>query len=72
MFLNKINETLGGVTEGLEGLSGETEKVGDAVETGNNQVSPSAVEEGEKKKQVVDRGTELDQRCCKDHSDNLI
>ena len=50
MFLNKINETLGGVTEGLEGLSGETEKVGDAVETGNNQVSPSAVEEGEKKK----------------------
>ena len=31
MFLNKINETLGGVTEGLEGLSGETEKVGDAV-----------------------------------------
>ena len=32
MFLNKINETLGGVTEGLEGLS-KTEKVGDAVET---------------------------------------
>ena len=27
MFLNQINETLGGVTEGLEGLSGETEKV---------------------------------------------